>query len=286
MNAGPHESLTSEYAWGVLRLLHRRLPKLWTCAGLALAFVPRSAAADEPTTTSDPKVQAQQHFTRAKALYESGNYKEALAELEAARALDPNAKDLSFNLGIVNERLGKLDDALKYFHAYVDMADTTPQERARAESIIKRIEGAKREAPPNNNQPNTVVVQPPLVRYYREESPPKGRIDGWTIASGATAVAGFAVGTIFAVKALGDKPKSGFVTGRDGTYADLQRSADDAHREAVIADIGFGVGIVFTVLTGYLYFSRPKVTSTPSSSARVSVAPTLGGSTLLFSGSF
>jgi tetratricopeptide (TPR) repeat protein len=261
------------------------MPKLWTCAGLALALVPRAAAADEPTPTLDQKAQAQQHFTRAKALYESGNYKEALTELEAARALDPGAKDLSFNLGIVNERLGKLDDALKWFHAYVDMADTTPQERARAEAIIKRIEGAKREAPQNNNQPSAVVVQPP-VRYVREETPPKGRIDGWTIASGATAVAGFAVGTIFAVKALGDKPKSGFVTGRDGSYADLQRSADDAHREAVVADIGFGVGVVFTVLTGYLFFSRPKVTSTPSSSARVSVAPTLGGSTLLLSGSF
>jgi len=266
----------------VLRPLLRRLPKLWICAGLALVAAPGSAAADEtPPASPEAKAQALQHFTRAKALYDAGNYKDALTELEAAHALDPAAKDLSFDLGKVSELLGRLDEALKWFHAYVEMPDVTPAERARAEAIIKRIEGAKREkpaAPPQQPQPQ--------LRVIREEPPAKGRIDGWTLAAGVTAFAGFTVGTIFAVKALGDKPKSGYVTGRDGSYADLQKSADDAAGPHGVADVGFGVGIVFTVLTAYLYFSRPKVASAPSPSARVSVAPSTTGSSLLFAGSF
>jgi tetratricopeptide (TPR) repeat protein len=233
----------------------------------------------EPPAPSDPKAAAQQHFVRAKELYQSGSYKEARAELEAARALDPQAKDLVFNLGIVDERLGRLDDALKAFRLYVDMPDVTPAERQRAETIIKRLEGARKETlqpSPTNQQPLYVIQRP--------EAPPKGRLDALTIGSAAIAVSGLAVGTIFAIKALGDRPKSGFVTGRDGTYADLQEQADTAHREAIVADVGFGVGVAFTVLTAVLYFTRPKIVSVEApATARVRVA---GPSGSLISGSF
>ncbi|HWL86160.1 MAG TPA: hypothetical protein VNO21_10180, partial [Polyangiaceae bacterium] len=49
-----------------------------------------------------------------------------------------------------------------------------------------------------------------------------------------------------------------FTTGPDGTYDDLNRKADDAHKQARIADVGFAVGAVGTVATLILYFARTK----------------------------
>ncbi len=59
--------------------------------------------------------------------------REAIVELDAARALDPKAKDLVFNLGVVHEKLGDIDEALRYARLYSQM-DLEPAERARANS--------------------------------------------------------------------------------------------------------------------------------------------------------
>ncbi len=85
-----------------------------------------------------------------------------------------------------------------------------------------------------------------------------GRVDALTVTTGVLAVAGLGVGTFFGVKALKDKPGSSFTTGVDGTYDDLSRKTDDAHKEARIADVGFAVGAVATVATLVLYFARTK----------------------------
>jgi len=85
---------------------------------------------------------AQAHMTKARALYEAGNYPDAIAELETARALDPYAKDLVFNLGIVHEKALHIEEALHFYKLYLDM-DIDPTERARAENIVKRLEGAR-----------------------------------------------------------------------------------------------------------------------------------------------
>ena len=74
----------------------------------------------------------------------AGSYREAIGELEAAHTLDPNAKDLVFNLGVVHEKLGDIDDALKWFRLYTTMNLTGP-ERDRADAYVHRLEGAKKE---------------------------------------------------------------------------------------------------------------------------------------------
>jgi tetratricopeptide (TPR) repeat protein len=267
----------------MLVIVLRRALKLSICLGLTAAAAPLPARADEPTQAPDNKAAAQQHFTRAKELYNTGNYREALAELESARALDPQAKDLVFNLGIVTERLGRLEEALKWYRVYLEMTDLTPAERQRAETTVKRLEGAKRETPA---QPPTAPLRP-ATRAPAEE-PPKGRIDALTIGSAALAVSGLAVGTIFAFKALGDRPKSGFVTGRDGSYAELQDQADTAHTEAIVADVALGVGVAFAVVTAVLYFTRPKVVSDAPTFAATRWAGPVGAlsSGSLFAGRF
>lgn len=232
--------------------------------------------ADSPSTEPKTKEQleAQQHFQRAKDLYQTGAYREAIAELEQARGLDPKAKDLVFNLGVVHEKLGKFDEAIAFFRQYMEMEGVTAAERGKAENIIKRIEGAKREVPVAPPAGHRASEPPPP----RTEEPSNGRIDAATITAGSIAVVGLGVGTLFGILAVSTKPPStGFVTGRDGTYENLQAKTRDAHTEAVVADVGFGVGIVAAAVTAYLYFGRPK-DSQPRASrapARTSIVPSL-----------
>src|SRR5262245_60991677 len=87
---------------------------LWSLPALAQSHPTGSTEAPThaaPALTED-QAKAQQHFQRAKDLYLAGSYREAVAELEIARSLDPKAKDLVMNLGILHEKLGKYDAAV------------------------------------------------------------------------------------------------------------------------------------------------------------------------------
>jgi tetratricopeptide (TPR) repeat protein len=223
-----------------------------TCIALpAFAQSKGSGASSEASASPDDQKKAQEHFKKARDLYSAGKYPDALQELEVARKLDPKAKDLVMNLGIVNEKLGKYDDAIEWFKTYTDMDDVSPAERAKAESNIRRIEGAKKEAasrtPPTPSSSNSSAPPPP----------PHGRMDGATIGVGAVAIVGLGAGTTFGVLALTKRPTD-FVTGRDGSYADLQDKTDASHTMAIVADVAFGVGVVAAIATLYLYFGRTK----------------------------
>lgn len=219
--------------------------------------------------STDPPIEAEglskasaarEHFTRARAHYDAGQYVQALAELEEAHALDPAAKDLVYNLGIVSERLGRFEDALRYFREYLTR-DLTSAERGRAEGLVRRIEGAKRTVPPPAQPAPAPALPPPAQAPPRPE---RGRIDGWTIAAGSLAIVSLGTGTYFAVRAVDERPSSGFVTGRDGSYASFEDQARSAHDQAVMADVALGVGVIAAAATFYLYFARTK---TPASNA-------------------
>ena len=227
------------------------------------AAAPTTPATATTTVDADSAAKAQQHFQRARELYASGAYREAITELEAAHTLDPTAKDLVYNLALVNEKLGKIDDALRWMQTYRGM-ELDAQERGRAEAAVRRLEGAKREiaAQKTPATPPPASAPPP---DGTQEHPEHGRIDALTIASAALAVGGLAVGAIFGVMAVSEKPSSSFVTGRDGSYDDLLSKASTAHNHARVADIGLVVGVVFSVATAVLYFGRAK---SPSRTAR------------------
>ena len=223
---------------------------------------------------------AQNHMARARALYETGDYDQAIAELETARALDPYAKDLVFNLGIVHEKALHIDKALHFYKLYLDM-DLEPAERARAEAIVHRLEGAKEHVPPPApTAPKIIVEQPPA-------STPHGRVDAVTISSAVLAVAGLGVGAGFGIAALAARPPSNYITGgtgeagTNGTYNDLKAMVDNANSLAIIADIGFLTGIVFTGITFVAYFAR---TRRADSRPHVTIAPT--GTGIVVGGTF
>lgn len=228
---------------------------------------PAKSAAASPASpasapSADDQAKAQQHFQRAKDLYQAGSYREAVAELEIARALDPKAKDLVMNLGILHEKLGKYDAALGFFKAYLEMDGITAAERTKAEGIIKRIEGAKKDAPPPSPPPPPSATVTPAPSASPPPSPPpppreRGRVDGYTIAAGTVGAVGLVGGAVIGVFALSREPTD-FVTGRDGSFATLQKQETDAHTIAIVADIALGVGVIGAAVTALLYFGRSK----------------------------
>jgi tetratricopeptide (TPR) repeat protein len=261
----------------------RRLCALALVAA-ALLPAPRTALGDE--TSPANVAAARKHYEKARADYAQGAYREAIGELEAAHALDPNAKDLVFNLGVVHEKLADIEDALKWFRLYVTM-NLTAGERDRAEAYIKRLEGAKKELDAKQAAAAaSSAPAPPPPPPGSDEPPPRGRIDALTITgAGVTAVA-LGVGIVMGIKAESDKPPNNFVTGKNGTFADLQNRQNTAHSEAVVADIGFGVAILAAAATTYLFLGRPRDAAPPSSSTTVSVAPLTGGGAFFVQGSF
>jgi tetratricopeptide (TPR) repeat protein len=271
----------------------------------ALITPPKVGYAEE--TSPNNVIAARKHFDKARAFYGQGAYRDAITELEAAHALDPNAKDLVFNLGVVHEKLADIDDALKWFKQYTTM-DLTPQERERADAYVKRLEGAKKELeekqnappapPPEGTPPGTDVGQAPASSlqtpagapprsYVPPPSPSFGRIDALTIGAAGLSAAGFVSGAVLGIKALADRPPATPTTTAKYTYSDVFAARDNARREAVFADVGFGVGLVAGAAAAYLYFGRARkapVVSTGSTS--VSMAHLPGGGALLVRGSF
>jgi hypothetical protein len=214
-----------------------------------------------PAPTSSDVAEARRHFEHAREEYGKGAYREAIGELEAAHSLDPTAKDLVFNLGVVHEKLSDIDEALGWFQLYTTMA-LTPTERERADSYIRRLEGAKKElaskTPPPSPTSQPVPPTAATAAPRTPASPPHGRVDAATIVAASVAGAALAFGVVMAAKAEVDRPIDGFVTGQDGTFTDFNDRTDFAHREAVVADIAFGASLAAGVTAAVLYFARTR----------------------------
>jgi len=262
---------------------------LVACIGATATSVgaPRTAWADE--TSPANVAAARRHFERARAYYAQGSYREAIGELEAAHTLDPNAKDLVFNLGVVHEKLGDIDDALKWFRLYTTMNLTGP-ERDRADAYVHRLEGAKKEledkqaAAAAAGTAHVPVPPPPSPPHERTAA---GRIDALDIGTASVSVAALVFGIVMGVKAEEDKPPSPFITGRNGaTYDDLKDRQANAHNEAVLADIGFSVATAAAAATAVLFFTRTHTVAATTGSTSVSAAPLAGGGAFFVQGSF
>jgi hypothetical protein len=273
-------------------------------AGAPTPTTPSQNPGPTPSAPSSADVAAARvHFERARADYGQGSYREAIGELEAAHSLDPTAKDLVFNLGVVHEKLSDIDDALEWFQLYTTMT-LTPTERERADSYIRRLEGAKKElalkpaAPPPS--PGTDQAQPGVARPARRAvpSPSHGRVDAATVTAVSVAGAALVFGAVMAGIAEAERPNAGYVTGQDGTITDLQNRVDKAHREAVIADIAFGTSLAAGITAAILYFARTRDPSRPArtsgaagalgpwdGSPIVSATPLTGGGALIVQGS-
>jgi tetratricopeptide (TPR) repeat protein len=289
-----------------------RSPTLALLAALALGttFVgdeSRAYADDAPSAEALQKAAV--HFKAAREFYAEGAYGKAIAELERARAFDPTAKDLIFNLATVCEKAGRTEDAINYFKEYLQQ-NPDGAERAKVQATVKRLEGVladqqKTAPPPPQPDPKTA---PPQLIYVPTpvESPPRGRLDALTVSLGVLAIAGLGVGGTFGVLALTTRPAQGLTTGSSSplnvSYADLEERTNRAHTFAIISDIGFLVGVLATGATLGVFFGRtkypaadtgPTATSSPEAPKKkpktetsFTIAPTAGGAAFVLGGTF
>lgn len=241
-------------------------------AAISLVLLATSvpAGAAEPTS-AEAKNAALEHFKKARELYQNGEYKNARDELLEARKLDPHAKDLVLNLGTVSERLQEYDQALVYLREYQDLSDVTEAERQKVDGIIKRVEGAKKNAAPKQDVPR-VIVKTVKVPATHEVS--YGRIDALNITTGVVALGAAAAAGTFGVLALGARPADGTQTSSSYPYTSLQADTNRAHTFAIVADVGLVVAAVATVATVVLYFARTKEAQPAAPPPSLSLAQT------------
>jgi len=205
-------------------------------AAAAHSFLVRSALAQVPLApsgqASSPEARARPHFERALELYRAGRYALALDQLHQASALDPNGKDLFFNLALVHEKLGQLPEAITALGRFIEL-EPDEAERERARIAIERIQGALSANPPREWTPPACPKLPP------PPAPPQG-IRPVVVGTAAVAFVALVVGSIFGVKALADDV-AGARTSASLSITQLRERGDRAEREALVADIAFAI---------------------------------------------
>ena len=120
---------------------------LWLCAGHAWGQV------------DDPLGRARTHFEAGRALYQLGNYNEALREFGAGYELAPRPQFL-LNLGQCYRKLNDLDKAREYYQRYLHEAPPTDPERAQAQQILVEIERSIAE---RDTAAASAAAPPPVV---------------------------------------------------------------------------------------------------------------------------
>ncbi|MET0340622.1 MAG: tetratricopeptide repeat protein [Polyangiales bacterium] len=245
-----------------------RVTLVLLCSSPTLA---RTFAQDANEVQRTPPPEALDHYTRGREHYQAGRYREAVIELEQARALDPASPNLVYNLARVYELLGRVDPAIANYERYRSMLPASEAaERNRVTGAIQRLRGARTELSARERDP---ARGPVLVRSER------GVADGafWTLAS--ISIAALAVGTVSGALALkSERDTEAFVLGRDGDVGDRERLARRADRLSVAADVSLAAGAVGGLTSILLYALRVRPVVQPGVRAGSSgLTLTLGG---------
>ncbi|WP_437804955.1 tetratricopeptide repeat protein [Sorangium sp. So ce1078] len=246
-------------------------------------------APSAPSATSQEGAEKRRRIERATALhdeaqglYQHGEYRAAIARLEAAVALDPEGKELIYNLAVIHERLGEIEQAERYYRRYLEM-EALPKEREEVAAVLKRLQGAKRElssarppppAPAPARSAEASAALPYLPRLPRRSGAAgSGRPHGpWLYVSGGIAAGSLVVGGVFAALAVARDPGSSRRTGGGVSVADLQADASAAHRCAVAADVALLVAGLSGAAALYLYLSPRAPAASPRAARPVSAA--------------
>ncbi|WP_434048665.1 MULTISPECIES: tetratricopeptide repeat protein [Sorangium] len=223
---------------------------------------------------------------QAQGLYQHGEYRAAIAKLQAAVELDPEGKELIYNLAVIHERLGEIDRAEHYYVRYLAM-ETLPKEREQVMAVLKRLKGAKRElsgAKPSPAAPSSAAgTAAPLPLLPRVSLLPRRSVVAanprpptpWLFVSGGIAAGSLVVGGVFAALAVARDPSPRERTGDGLSVADLQADASAAHRFAVVADVALLAAGLSGAAALYLYLSPRAPAARPGASRPASAARAL-----------
>lgn len=207
--------------------------------------------------------QAQELVDQALDLYERGEYRAAIAKLESAVELDPSGAELYYNLGLIHERLGEVEAAEKYYRRDLEL-ETDPKLRERAQGILKRLAGARKDLLSPKAAPSSSAAALPAP-----DSPTAPRrIGPAVIVSSSIAGAALLTGIGFGISALVKNPGSSATTGPGVSVGDIYSAAEQAHRQAIVADVSFVVSAVAAGAALLFYFSLPTPAPTHAAPTR------------------
>ena len=77
------------------------------------------------------------HYERSRTYYAAGRYRASIVELETAIRMDPTGTNLYFDLGLLYERVGRIDRAMEAYRTYL-VRTSDPAERERRVHFIQR----------------------------------------------------------------------------------------------------------------------------------------------------
>jgi tetratricopeptide (TPR) repeat protein len=263
---------------------------------MRLAFVLSAALALTPPVALAQRGAARNPtalIREGERLYQAGKYRESAEALKKAHELSPNPK-LIYNIAVALENAGDLREALSYFQQYVgntEGTDPTLLKRSargidRLQVLIKKEEQAQaaadverqklqaeadearrraeeeqlaaRRAEEENRRQQQAELARALKSYQRQ------RIAAFAV--GGVAVAGVGAGVLFGMQARSAREE--FDTARNAV--DKQDRADATKSKALLADIGFGVGLAGAITAIILY---PKEGPPVEGEVRVTLAP-------------
>jgi tetratricopeptide (TPR) repeat protein len=239
---------------------------LWT----ALLLTPFAAHAKGPS--------AKELVKQAERLYDQKKYVEAAEALEKANEQAPDSR-LIYNIARAYDQAGRAREAITYYEQYMTDGEDA-QLRKRARSAVDRLRlqqqkeetaAAEAEAERKHMQEEAEAAQRRmeaerevarqaeaanqlrLEEAHREALTERKRTQITSFALGGLAVAGAGVGIAFGVQAANAR-----ATFNNAQDLDTKLAARTATRNnALLADIGYGVGIVSAVAAVLLYPRQP-----------------------------
>ncbi len=159
----------------------------------ALACAATLARAQPLPQNDDPVTRARTHFEAGRALYQLGNYNEALREFAAGYQLAPRPQFL-LNLGQCYRKLDDLTNARSMYMRYLHDAPPTDPERPQAEQILAEIDKQIAEQHTKTAPPvvaPTVVATPAAATLTQTAPPPRKswiKRNWWIIPVGVVVV--------------------------------------------------------------------------------------------------
>jgi hypothetical protein len=278
-----------------------RMPIRLLSAAIALAaalgapHVLAETAKKKPAPAqADADSEARRLYKEGDKLYAEGDYEGAVRAFEKSYELSQQPA-LQYNLANAYERLGRYDDGVKALQAYEPHATGDEREvvRRRIKKLQERADQQrleKKEAPatsagsePPSAAPAPVEetpAQPTDVAKPGASSPP---ILGYVLL-GVGAV-GLGVGSYFGLQALSTKSDAeGLcpdVSGKRTCPASADSTLSSNKRDAIVADVGFGVGIAAVAVGAYLVFAGGKPKETAAARLQPAAGPHGGGFSLI-----
>ncbi len=229
------------------------------------------AAPVQAQPADDTVAQVEALAGEARALYDAGEFGQAVAKYLEAYKLQPTAAVL-YNVAVIyDKKIQEIDLAIEYYRRYIASPDADPAAVQRATARLQALKAekeARRQAdlstlptepdPP----PGTTPVQPP----------PPGSTQttvGWVLVG--TGLVGLAGGGVMGYLA-GDSADK-FSASTD--FEEKVGHRDDAQSRALVADVAFGIGAA-AAITGIVLIA---IDDDPeaSTSGTVGAGPTPGG---------